>query len=123
MSSLSPVKLSFNVFSFSVPPLPDSNYTDRISIDPFKARRTTTTAAILLPVFPDTYGTIRCYAIIVSKSGHNNETHSRIEANDGKPEPLSWYESMSLDFVIPYQAIKFCDSNPCTYHYFKFHFP
>ncbi|XP_015119672.1 tyrosine-protein phosphatase 10D isoform X2 [Diachasma alloeum] len=101
------------MFPAGIPPLPEANYTAQITIDPYKARRTTTTAAILLPVFPDTYGKIRCYAIIVAKSGYNNMTHARNDRINGEwPDTPSWLESKSEDFKIPYQAIKFCDGDP-----------
>uniref|UniRef100_A0A0C9RSG0 protein-tyrosine-phosphatase n=1 Tax=Fopius arisanus TaxID=64838 RepID=A0A0C9RSG0_9HYME len=101
------------MFPAGIPPLPSANYTSLITIDPYKARRTTSTAAILLPVFPETYGKIHCYAIIVAKSGYNNMTHSRINLLNGEwPDTPSWSESKSADFEIPYQAVKFCDHNP-----------
>ncbi|XP_063979718.1 tyrosine-protein phosphatase 10D isoform X2 [Diachasmimorpha longicaudata] len=101
------------IFPAGIPPLPEENYTAQITIDPYKARRTTTTAAILLPVFSDTYGKIHCYAIIVAKSGYNNMTHGRNDRINGEwPNTPSWLESKSEDFRIPYQAIKFCDGDP-----------
>ncbi|XP_034948424.1 receptor-type tyrosine-protein phosphatase F isoform X3 [Chelonus insularis] len=104
-------------FPAGIPPLPPDNYTNQITIDPFKARRTTSTATILLPLFPNTNGDIKCYAIIVAKAGYNNESFSRINTD---PETYldntaSWFESKQKDFTIPYQAIKFCANTHISY--------
>ncbi|KAK0159358.1 hypothetical protein PV328_010243 [Microctonus aethiopoides] len=103
-------------FPAGIPPSPNINYTNQITIDPYKIRKTTTTATVLLPLFPNTLGDIRCYAIIVSKSGYNEANSSRLDLINGEwPDIASWYESMVVDFTIPYQATKFCENlNPFT---------
>ncbi|CAL1677550.1 unnamed protein product [Lasius platythorax] len=89
-----------------IPPQPDDEYIESITIDPYKARRSTTTAAILLPLFPDTNGDIKYYAIIVSEKGYNNvQSSTRFDLkNKIWPNVSSWEEAMIRDFSITYQA-------------------
>ncbi|XP_043267007.1 receptor-type tyrosine-protein phosphatase H [Venturia canescens] len=100
-------------FPAGIPPQPNENYTRLISIDPLKARRSTTTATVLLPIFPNTGGTIQCYAIIVAKRKFNdNETFGRFDEpsnceNALQPHIATWSESKREHFTIPYQAVKF----------------
>lgn len=78
-----------------------------ITINPFKAIKSTTTAAVLLPLFPDTNGTIKYYAIMVSEFGYNKPTSMRFDLTK-KPWPneFSWKEAMLSDFSITYQATR-----------------
>ena len=78
-----------------------------ITIDPQKATRTTTSAAILLPIFPETNGQIQYYAIMVSQMGYNEPKSTRFDLkNDKWPNASCWQESKGKDFTITYQATK-----------------
>ncbi|XP_029156129.1 tyrosine-protein phosphatase 10D isoform X2 [Nylanderia fulva] len=89
-----------------IPPQPDDEYIKSITIDPYKMRRSTTTAAVLLPLFPDTNGDIKYYAIMVSEKGYNNvQSNTRFDVkNKFWPNVSSWEEAMIRDFSITYQA-------------------
>ncbi|XP_008546122.1 receptor-type tyrosine-protein phosphatase beta isoform X1 [Microplitis demolitor] len=103
-----------SLYPAGIPSDPDAAYINQITIDPFKARRTTYSALILLPLFPNTNGEIKCYAIIVSKIGHNNKRFSRNDLKSGEwPKISSWIESVQKDFTVPYQASKLCND---SYH-------
>ncbi|XP_032668444.1 phosphatidylinositol phosphatase PTPRQ isoform X2 [Odontomachus brunneus] len=90
-----------------IPPQPEEQYVTWITINPFKAIKSTTTAAVLLPLFPDTNGTVKYYAIMVSEFGHNKPTSMRFDLTK-KPWPnvFSWKEAMMSDFSITYQATR-----------------
>lgn len=90
----------------SVPPQPDAEYIKSIRLDPHKARKTTSSAAILLPLFPDLNGNILSYAIMVSGvSSGNYSTAARFNMKEEKwPNVSSWEEALEKDFDIPYQA-------------------
>ena len=76
-----------------------------ITIDPQKAIRTTTSAAILLPLFPVTNGNILYYAIMVSQMGYNDAISKRHDLkNMAWPNVSCWEEAMKADFLISYQA-------------------
>lgn len=96
------------LFYVLVPPQPDKEYIKSITIDPYKARRSTTTAAILLPLFLDTNGDIKYYAIMVSQEGYNNvQSNTRFDMkNKSWPNVSSWKEAMMTDFSITYQATR-----------------
>lgn len=81
-------------------------YVNSITLDPHKARRTTSTAHILLPLFPDVNGKIKYYAVMVSGVPFGNATNSvRFDMkNENWPNVSSWEEAMEQDFKIPYQA-------------------
>lgn len=106
----------------TVPPEPDANYTSQITIDPYLARKTTNTATVLLPLFPDNAGTIRCYAIMVARMGFINSSYGRIDLNNGEwPFAATWFESKHEDFEIPYQAAKICNNSySCEWAFFFF---
>ncbi|XP_050457145.1 receptor-type tyrosine-protein phosphatase beta isoform X2 [Cataglyphis hispanica] len=94
------------LYPAGIPPQPDDDYIKSITIDPYKARRSTTTASILLPLFPDTNGDIKYYAIMVSKKGYNNvKSSTRFDLkNKIWPNVSSWEEAMIKKFSITYQA-------------------
>ncbi|XP_029664707.1 tyrosine-protein phosphatase 10D isoform X3 [Formica exsecta] len=94
------------LYPAGIPPQPDDEYIKSITIDPHKARRSTTTAAILLPLFLDTNGDIKYYAIMVSEKGYNNvKSNTRFDLkNKIWPNVSSWEEAMIKDFSITYQA-------------------
>ena len=107
--------MSLNCSSIAVPPPPNVSYTNFITTDPYKARKTTSTATVLLPLFPSTGGEIMCYAVIVSKMGYSNATFARLKNGDW-PHTATWKESKEKGFELPYQAAKFCtDSYPGKY--------
>ncbi|XP_011694780.1 PREDICTED: receptor-type tyrosine-protein phosphatase eta isoform X2 [Wasmannia auropunctata] len=94
------------LYPAGIPPQPNESYINWITLDPFKTYRSTTTAAILLPLFPNTSGDVKFYAIMVSKMGYNNvqsRTRFDLESKDW-PNVSSWEESMTNDFSITYQA-------------------
>lgn len=93
------------IFIIAVPPEPDKEYIKSISIDPYKARRSTTSVTILLPLFSDDNGDIRYYAIMVSKKGFNVALNESFQMNENSwPNTSSWEESMNDDFSMVYQA-------------------
>ncbi|XP_020278990.1 tyrosine-protein phosphatase 10D isoform X3 [Pseudomyrmex gracilis] len=88
-----------------IPLQPDKNYIDKITIDPYKMLRSTTTATVLLPLFTNETGNIRYYAIMVSKMGNNKPISTRFDLKSKIwPNASSWEEAMMNDFSIPYQA-------------------
>ncbi|KAG7204907.1 hypothetical protein KM043_005302 [Ampulex compressa] len=95
------------LYPAGIPPQPDEEYIRAITIDPYKARRSTSTAAILLPLFPNTNGEIMYYSIIISEMGYNNAMRTRFDLkNNAWPNTSSWEEAMLNDFTIPYQATR-----------------
>ncbi|CAG5075536.1 Similar to Ptp10D: Tyrosine-protein phosphatase 10D (Drosophila melanogaster) [Cotesia congregata] len=100
------------LYPAGVPSDPETEYLDQITIDPYKTRKTTYSATILLPLFLNTHGEIRCYAIIVAKAGFNYGNFSRNDLKAGEwPSIASWIESAQKGFTIPYQASKFCNDS------------
>ncbi|XP_018400416.1 PREDICTED: receptor-type tyrosine-protein phosphatase beta isoform X1 [Cyphomyrmex costatus] len=99
--------ISQNVlYPAGIPSQPTDEMIKSITLDPYKARKTTTTAAILLPLFPNTSGEIKFYAIMVAKMGHNNiraNTRFDLKSNNW-PNAPSWEEATMNDFSITYQA-------------------
>ncbi|XP_015179921.1 PREDICTED: tyrosine-protein phosphatase 10D isoform X2 [Polistes dominula] len=100
-----------NVVTFvtesGIPSEPNEEYIKSITIDAYKARRSTTSVTILLPLFSDDNGEIKYYAIMVSRKGYN--VASKIKFNlteNGWPNVSSWEESMKNDFSISYQATR-----------------
>ncbi|XP_043503458.1 tyrosine-protein phosphatase 10D-like [Polistes fuscatus] len=100
-----------NVITFvtepGIPLEPNEEYIKSITIDAYKARRSTTSVTILLPLFSDDNGEIKYYAIMVSRKGYN--VASKIKFNltqNGWPNVSSWEESMKNDFSISYQATR-----------------
>ncbi|XP_033177215.1 tyrosine-protein phosphatase 10D isoform X2 [Bombus impatiens] len=96
-----------------IPPQPDEDYIKSITIDPASARRTTTTATLLLPLFPNTNGDIIYYSIIVSRMNYNIPSSIRFNMTNNTnhilwPNISSWKEAMLQDFTIPYQATRLC---------------
>ncbi|XP_018309941.1 receptor-type tyrosine-protein phosphatase beta isoform X2 [Mycetomoellerius zeteki] len=94
------------LYPAGIPPQPTDEIIKSITLDPYKARKTTTTAAILLPLFPNTSGEIKFYAIMVAKIGYNNiraNTRFDLKSNNW-PNAPSWEEAMMNDFSITYQA-------------------
>ncbi|XP_076288683.1 phosphatidylinositol phosphatase PTPRQ-like isoform X2 [Lasioglossum baleicum] len=90
-----------------IPFQPDEEYIKSITIDPSKARRSTTSATLLLPLFPDTNGDIIYYSIIVLKVDHDIASNTRYNFEKLTwPNISSWEESMLQDFTIPYQATR-----------------
>ncbi|XP_047346026.1 tyrosine-protein phosphatase 10D isoform X3 [Vespa velutina] len=87
------------------PPEPDEEYVKSISIDPYKARRSTTSVTILLPLFSNDNGLIKYYAIMVSKKGFNVALNNSFNVTEQTwPDTPSWEESMNNDFSLVYQA-------------------
>ncbi|XP_044581587.1 phosphatidylinositol phosphatase PTPRQ [Cotesia glomerata] len=100
------------LYPAGVPSDPKTEYLDQITIDPYKTRKTTYSATILLPLFLNTHGEIRCYAVIVAKAGFNYGNFSRNDLKAGEwPSIASWIESAQKGFTIPYQASKFCNDS------------
>ncbi|XP_058788976.1 receptor-type tyrosine-protein phosphatase eta-like isoform X2 [Phymastichus coffea] len=87
-----------------LPQQPGPDYVRSIRLDPHKARRTTTSAAVLLPLFPDDNGQIRYYAVMVSGRTFDNSSARLEVAKEGWPNVSSWKEAMEADFDIAYQA-------------------
>ncbi|KAF7996520.1 hypothetical protein HCN44_002152 [Aphidius gifuensis] len=111
-NGLGETSIKTTVYPAGIPPEPDANYTSQITIDPYLARKTTNTATILLPLFPDNAGTIRCYAIMVARMGFINSSYGRIDLNNGEwPFAATWFESKHENFEIPYQAAKICNNS------------
>ncbi|GAB1864958.1 protein-tyrosine-phosphatase [Camponotus japonicus] len=109
VDTLKPISMSESkLYPAGIPPQPDKEYIKSITIDPYKARRSTTTAAILLPLFLDTNGDIKYYAIMVSQEGYNNvQSNTRFDMkNTSWPNVSSWEEAMMTDFSITYQATR-----------------
>lgn len=78
-----------------------------ITIDPYKTIRSTTRATILLPLFPNTNGNIKYYAIMVSEIGYNKPLNKRFDLKSKIwPNTSSWEEAMISDFSITYQATR-----------------
>lgn len=76
-----------------------------LTIDTQKAIKTTTSATVLLPLFPITNGDIKYYAVMVSTMGNNKASSARYELKGNQwPNSSCWQESMLKDFSIPYQA-------------------
>ncbi|XP_054004981.1 tyrosine-protein phosphatase 10D isoform X1 [Hylaeus anthracinus] len=104
------------LYPADIPPQPDEDYIKSITIDPYKARKSTTSATLLLPLFPDTNGDIIYYSIIVSRTKYNTELYSRYDLNKHTwPNISSWGEAMLQDFMIPYQATRLCWNPYPTY--------
>ncbi|CAD6239050.1 GSCOCG00008621001-RA-CDS, partial [Cotesia congregata] len=87
------------LYPAGVPSDPETEYLDQITIDPYKTRKTTYSATILLPLFLNTHGEIRCYAIIAIKFqiGEDIETCpelSKIKVSycNGPLNPDTWYD-------------------------------
>ncbi|XP_011869291.1 PREDICTED: tyrosine-protein phosphatase 10D isoform X2 [Vollenhovia emeryi] len=94
------------LYPAGIPPQPKDEDVKSITLDPYKVRRSTTSAAVLLPIFPNTSGDIKFYAIMVAKMGHNSvRSHTRFDlASKDWPNASSWEEAMIDDFTITYQA-------------------
>lgn len=93
-------------FSLIVPPQPNNEYIKLIALDPYKVRKSTTTAAILLPLFSNISGDVKFYAIMVAKEGYNRlQLNTRFDLKSKIwPNTSSWEEAMMNDFSITYQA-------------------
>ncbi|XP_015605731.1 receptor-type tyrosine-protein phosphatase eta [Cephus cinctus] len=95
------------LYPAGIPAQPSKDYVKLITLDPQKAQRTTTTAVVLLPIFPHTNGEILFYAITVSEVGYNTARQARLDIRNGNwPNISAWQESMLAEFVIPYQATR-----------------
>ncbi|XP_036149431.1 tyrosine-protein phosphatase 10D isoform X2 [Monomorium pharaonis] len=100
-----PVSIQDILYPAGIPPQPKPSYIKSITLDPYKSRRTTTTAAVLLPMFPNTNGNIKFYAVMVARMGHNEQSHTRYDLNSkGWPNTSTWEDAMLNDFKITYQA-------------------
>ncbi|XP_014484080.1 PREDICTED: tyrosine-protein phosphatase 10D isoform X2 [Dinoponera quadriceps] len=100
-----PVTSRHVLYPAGIPSQPDTQYVRSITINPLKAIKSTTTATILLPLFPDTNGNIKYYAIMVSELGYNEPMSARLDLkNNSWPNASSWREAMLNDFSITYQA-------------------
>ncbi|KAI4481601.1 hypothetical protein M0802_013899 [Mischocyttarus mexicanus] len=90
-----------------IPLEPNEEYIKSITIDAYKARRSTTSVTVLLPLFSDDNGEIKYYAIMVSKKGYNPALKDKFNLTQyGWPNVSSWKESMKNDFSISYQATR-----------------
>ncbi|XP_015433446.1 PREDICTED: phosphatidylinositol phosphatase PTPRQ [Dufourea novaeangliae] len=97
------------IYPAGIPPQPEGDYIKSITVDPSKARRSTMSATLLLPLFPDTNGDIIFYSIIVSRMEYNTASNARFNlTNHAWPNVSSWEEAMLQDFTIPYQATRLC---------------
>ncbi|XP_011175573.2 tyrosine-protein phosphatase 10D isoform X2 [Solenopsis invicta] len=96
------------VYPAGIPPQPEDSDIKSIMLDPYTAIRTTTTAVILLPIFPNTSGDIRFYAIMVAKKDYNDvQSNTRFDLkNMPWPNTSTWKEAENNDFTITYQATK-----------------
>ncbi|CAK9825508.1 Receptor-type tyrosine-protein phosphatase beta [Anthophora retusa] len=95
------------LYPAGIPSQPEEDYIKSITIDPFKARRSTATVTLLLPLFPDTNGNVVYYSIIVSRVEYNMPSSTRFDiTNHTWPNISSWEEAMLQDFMIPYQATR-----------------
>ncbi|XP_076377068.1 phosphatidylinositol phosphatase PTPRQ isoform X2 [Megalopta genalis] len=95
------------IYPAGMPLQPDEEYIKSITLDPSKARRSTTSATLLLPLFPDTNGDVIYYSIMVSKVDYNIASNGRYNFTNCKwPNISSWEEAMQEDFTIPYQATR-----------------
>ncbi|XP_012148042.2 receptor-type tyrosine-protein phosphatase H isoform X2 [Megachile rotundata] len=95
------------LYPAGIPSQPDEDYIKSITLDPSKAQRTTTSATLLLPLFPDTNGDIIYYSIIVSRIEYNTASNTRFNfTNHTWPNISSWEESMLQDFSVPYQTTR-----------------
>ncbi|XP_076749342.1 phosphatidylinositol phosphatase PTPRQ-like isoform X1 [Xylocopa sonorina] len=95
------------LYPAGIPPEPNDDYMKSITIDPANARRSTTSATLLLPLFDDTNGDIAYYSIIVSRIECNTSTSIRFDTtNHTWPNIASWEEAMLQDFMVPYQATR-----------------
>ncbi|XP_012279804.1 tyrosine-protein phosphatase 10D isoform X2 [Orussus abietinus] len=105
VDSLGPPVNQTTLYPAGIPDQPSDEYVKSITIDPHKAQRTTSTASILLPLFPNINGEIRYYAIMVSKKGKNPPLRRRLNVRAGEwPDVVAWRESMMRNFEVPYQA-------------------
>lgn len=87
--------------------MPNESDMNKIKLSPSKMPRTTTEVEVLLPLFNNTNGDIKFYAIMVSRLGFKYErAHRRFNLEDEKawPNVSSWMEAVEVDFEIPYQA-------------------
>ncbi|XP_017760243.1 PREDICTED: receptor-type tyrosine-protein phosphatase F [Eufriesea mexicana] len=95
------------LYPAGIPFQPDKDYIKFITIDPANARRSTTSATLLLPLFPNVNGDIVYYSIIVSRTEYNIPSSIRFDImNHTWPNISSWEEAMVQDFIIPYQATR-----------------
>nr|XP_034171362.1 tyrosine-protein phosphatase 10D [Osmia lignaria]XP_034171370.1 tyrosine-protein phosphatase 10D [Osmia lignaria]XP_034171380.1 tyrosine-protein phosphatase 10D [Osmia lignaria] len=95
------------LYPAGIPSQPDEDYIKSITIDPSKAQRSTTSATLLLPLFPDINGDAVYYSIIVSRIERNTASNTRFNlTNHIWPNISSWAEAMLNDFTIPYQATR-----------------
>ncbi|KAL2716531.1 tyrosine-protein phosphatase 10D isoform X1 [Vespula squamosa] len=93
------------LYPAEIPPELNEEYIKSISIDPYKARRSTTSVTILLPLFSDDNGIIKYYAIMISRKGFNVGLKTKFNVTEQTwPNTSSWEESMKNDFSIVYQA-------------------
>ncbi|TGZ50782.1 receptor-type tyrosine-protein phosphatase beta-like isoform X1 [Temnothorax longispinosus] len=94
------------LYPAGIPPQPKDEEIKSITLDPYKMHKSTTTATILLPLFPNTSGEIKFYAIMVAKMGYNKiQSHMRFDMKRKYwPNTTSWEEAMMNDFSITYQA-------------------
>ncbi|XP_076665204.1 phosphatidylinositol phosphatase PTPRQ-like isoform X2 [Andrena cerasifolii] len=104
-----PTSLSNILYPAGIPPEPDEDYIKSITIDPSKARRSTTSATLLLPLFPAINGDVLYYSIIVSGAEASIASSTRFDLNNHTwPNISSWEEAMLKDFSEPYQATRLC---------------
>ncbi|XP_014208904.1 tyrosine-protein phosphatase 10D isoform X2 [Copidosoma floridanum] len=94
------------VYPPGIPPQPKEEYIRSITLNPQKSPRSTSKAFVLLPVFPQDFGEIKHYAVMVAAASFKNES-ARFEIDERKkswPDVRSWEESKENNFRIPYQA-------------------
>ncbi|RLU19008.1 hypothetical protein DMN91_009366 [Ooceraea biroi] len=101
-----PSKSQVVLYPAGIPPRPSQAYVQTITIDAYKAHRSTTTATVLLPLFSNANGDIKYYAVMVAMARHNEQSSARFElvTNDTWPDTSAWKEAMTSDFAIAYQA-------------------
>lgn len=102
-----PASLNNIKYPAGIPGELNEEYIKSITIDAYKARRSTTSVTILLPLFSDDNGDIKCYAIMVSRQGYIHESQGKLNLSQYPWSKVSsWKESMQNDFFIPYQATR-----------------
>ncbi|XP_066591516.1 receptor-type tyrosine-protein phosphatase H [Prorops nasuta] len=102
------------LYPAGLPPQPDEDYIRSITIDPDKAKRTTTSASLLLPLFPNVNGDVKFYSIMVAEIGFNEASQQRFDiTKENWPNISSWEDAMLADYKIAYQATRpFWDPSP-----------
>lgn len=85
--------------------MPSETYMADIKLNPFDAIRTSSTAYVLLPLFNNTNGEIKYYAVMVAEINYNNMSYGRFDLRSGNwPSTQTWQQAMSQTPITRYQA-------------------